>query len=411
MFGQYDANASLNFEVIDFSFLRFGVGDLAKWNDGGTAEATPYFLVEAELSGTDGSTTTSALLSAASSSSDLYQMVRARPFSMMLYDMENVADGTVYNDNVDLLTGCFISDFTISSAINAPVMCNVNMVVREIQYRRSLASASELPDFTSTAASVLDIGNGDFAKTTSPSYGNPKATYDIASVPPLMFYGGQLKIANNVGDAATPNVLGQVTSFNFSYSNNLITYRTLGSRFIELPQLGMRRQTLSCNVVFRLPSNDATAQQGLPVSNTTSILEMIRNYLGYASTDNTPTGGAPFAATDILRPAMATTQAGSGAGVGSPQQSKPIEKYFIQLHLHGTDDESQNARGATINVRYAAIEGFGLPIQMENGLIEIPINFSVRGYPYVKVSDGSYNGHDGAGSAFTDINPILTWWV
>jgi hypothetical protein len=204
------------------------------------------------------------------------------------------------------------------------------------------------------------------------------------------------------------NTLGQVTSFNYSFNNSLVTYRTIGSRFIQMPQIGMRRQTLSCNVIMSIPA----ASDGIPSANQTSILELIRNYLGYQSSTTVggTYGGAPFTTTDILRPALATSTDGSGTQ-GSPQVTVPVEKFLIQLNVTGTNGYDGTSRGATVNVRNAAIEGFGLPVQLENGLIEIPITFSVRGYQYKRVSDGSYSGHDGtAGQAFANYNPILTWW-
>jgi hypothetical protein len=393
LYGQYDASASLNFEVIDFSFLRFGVGDIAKYDAaGGSTEAAPYFLLEAELTGLDGTTTTNDSLSGASTIA--YSTVRLRPFSMILYDMENTLEGDTFNDNVDILKGCMIDNFSISATVGSPVTCSVNMIVREIDYRRYLATA-ELPDFTNDTASDDDIGNCDYELTSTPSYGTPLETQTIANYPPLMFYNGSLKIANESTDDGDENVLGQVTSFNYSYSNSLITYRTLGSRFINLPQIGMRRQTLSCNVIMNIPSGTGAPDTE---SNTTTVLELIKNYLGYAS-------DAAFATTQTLAPALATT-----SSTTSPQSVVPIEKYNVQLHMEGPNTDG-NTRGANINVRYAAIEGFGVPIILENGLIEVPINFSVRGLKYLKTGDGSYNGRlDTTTASYLGIAPIFEWW-
>ncbi|TRZ83628.1 hypothetical protein D4R86_00390 [bacterium] len=381
--GQYDATASLNFEVCDLSFLRFGVGDVAMWSVG-TAEATPFFLVESELSGTDGGGTSQSLLN--DSDNSKYTNVRTRPFSMLLYDMENAADGTTWNDSVDMLTGCFVSDFSISSAIGSPLTSSVNMVVKEVQYRRFLADSTEVPDFTGTATYTDDFGNGYAALT-------PLGSQYVSDNVPLMFYNGEVSIDGNV--------LGQVQSFNYSWNNGLLTYRQLGDRFIALPQLGMRKQTLSMNVIFSLLADNS----GAPAASKTSILELIKNYLGYAST-------APFINTTTLRPPLATT-----ASTTSPQITKPIEKAEIKLKFQGNDNAGAD-RGAIIRVYNAAIEGFGVPITLENGLIEVPITCSVRGYPYTKVSDGSYNGYSAVslgdtkapGVSESSYNATFLWW-
>lgn len=388
LFGAYDANASLNFDVIDFSFLRHAVGDIGCWNADGNDEASPFFLIEAELSGTDGDGTSQALLDNLNNAA--YTKIRVRPFSMLLYDMENVTEGTTWNDSVDLLSGCMISDFSLSSSVNSPLVCNVNMVAKEVAYRRFLSSSSsELPDFTTPTAFTDDFGNGYLALS-------PKGSQYVSNGVPLMFYNGLISIDGYV--------LGQVQSFNYGYNNSLITYRSIGDRFISMPQLGMRRQSFNMSVIFSLPSGDGSPAGTQYVSGTTTILELIKNYLGYAST-------AAFLSTQTLRPALATT-----ASTTSPQITKPIEKTAIKLYFKG-NDYSGNDRGAIINVRYAAIEGFGVPVQLENGLIEIPISCSVRGQPYSRISDGSYNGYDPTGNnalspgvSGTAYYPTFMWW-
>ena len=143
LMGGYDASANITWEVIEPSFLRFGMGDIGKWNDGGTASTSPYFMVESELTGVDGSSAENTLLKGADCSK--YTSIRLRPFSMLLYDLENTAAGTDWNDNVDLLRGCMIDSFSLSASINTPLMCTTSCTVREIGYRRKL---STIPDFT-----------------------------------------------------------------------------------------------------------------------------------------------------------------------------------------------------------------------------------------------------------------------
>lgn len=381
LLGQYDASASLNFEVIDLSFLRFGVGDVAIWNNDGNDSTAPFFLVEAELTGIDGDGTSQIGLSGTDSTA--YSKVRIRPFSMLLYDQELGASS--YNDNVDQLMGCMINDFSLSSNIGSPLMCNVNMVVKEVAYRRYLAA---YPNFASPTDFTTDYGLG---LTTM----DPAKSIGISLQPPLMFYHGNITMTaeNSSGTVLSTNDLGQVQSFNYNWSNSLLTYREIGSRFINMPQTGMRRQTLTMNVIMRLPE----ASDGSPVASATSILEIIKNYLGYYSTEAFTTG-------TLLRPALATNDA------GSPQITKPREKAVIKLSFVGTDTNG-NERGANIHVRNAAIEGFGLPVTLENGLIEIPITFSVRGQPYVRSGDGSFNGHiDGSTVTYSGYNPTFEWW-
>ena len=374
--GNYDANASMNFEVSDPSFLRFGMGDIAKFNDNGESDSSPFFFVEAELSGLDWEAGDATLLRG--NDVTAYRRARLRPFSMLLYDIENVPGGTVWNDNVDYLKGCMINDFSLSSGIGSPLICNVNMSVREISYRRHLEIANT-PDFTSTDTSTDDYGNGELNTLT------PAASLARALEPPLMYYNGGLWIDGNQ--------LGQVTSFNYSLNHQLLIYRELGDRFIVFPQVGMRMHTLSCNVVMRLPPNST----GEPANNQTSILELIKNHLGYPSDAAFPTSGE-------LRPALATNNSAT-----SPQTTVPIEKGEIVLNLSSTS-LSGAPRGMKIAVRLAAIEGFGLPVTLENGLIEIPINFSVRGYPYNRVGDGSYIGYNGPGTTFSSYKPTISWW-
>lgn len=392
LLGAYDANASMNFEVVTFEFLRHAMGDVAKYGVG-TAEATPFFLVEAELTGLDGDNTSMTALSASDSIS--YTKVRIRPFSMMLYDSE------AGQDSVEMLKGCMINDFSLTGSINTPVMCNANILVREIEYYRSMPFT---PDFTSSTTDATDYGNGNSAVM------NPVRSQTLADQPPLMLHQGQVSIYHYTDLAgttvSTEYVLGQVTQFTYNYNNGLLVYRSIGSRFIELPQTGMRRQTLTCNVVFRLSNAGTDLDKGIPTSSETTILELIKNHFGYTSTATWVT------ATDPLRPSLASSTGDSAVVSGttnSAQTVKAIESHQIKL-LFKSYDVNGTVRGATLNAHNCTIDGFGHPVQLENGLIEVPITFSIRGYPYVRVSDGSYGGHDGAGTAITDIHPTLVWW-
>jgi hypothetical protein len=390
LFGNYDASASMNWEVGDFSFLRFGVGDIAK-EGAGDEVAAPYYLMNAELTGTDAAT----LLTAADPGT--MTKIRIRPFSMILYDAEQAASGTALVDTVDILKGCMINDFSLSASIGTPLTCSTNLIVKEISHKRNItASATEMPDFTSTVTSASDVGNADVASLT------PLISLSYADEAPLMFYNGLVSIDENN--------LAQVTSFNYSWNNQFVVYRVAGSRFIEMPATGMRRQTLSCNVIFRIESTTDLAQ-GIPTGSVTNILELIKNYLGYASTSAVTT-------TTELRPALALTYGGfGGSATGGPAVNVPIEKGYVSLQFDSVGCSfvtGKTTKGAKIVVNLAAVEGFGTPIQLENGLVEIPVTFSVRGYTHKRTGDGSFTGWDGSGSTFATFfatgGPTFSWW-
>jgi len=402
LYGQYDANASLSYEVSDFSFLRFGVGDIAKWNNSGAAEATPYFLLSGEISGTDGTTGANDLLKGADTSA--YTTVRVRPFSMLLYDLENSAAGTTtYSDNIDRLNGCIISDFSLSASVNTPLMCSVNMLVKEVHYKINAASG-DIPNFGLNTASDNDLGNADYE--TTGNYGTPLGTENISLESPLMFYGGGVYMGNTTGAYTALNQLGQVTSFNYSYNNSLITYRTIGSRFIEMPLLGLRRQTLGINVVFNIPQ-DSNLRQGIAAGSPsqTSIIELIKGYMGYAA-------GYTITNTQVLKPALSSITTGGT----SPQTNVPVEISTIMLRFKGFTTAG-NEKGAMIAVRNATVEGFGVPLSLENGMIEVPISLSIRGQTYGRGGDGSYGDYLSTGTpgnapytSSSALFPTFVWW-
>lgn len=402
LLGAYDASASVNFEISDLSFFRYAIGDESLASLAGGSAAAPYHLIESELFGTDAAT---GLTGAPST----WTKIRVRPFSMMLYDLEQAESGSSLYDSVDLLSGCAMNDFSISASVGSPLQGSANLTVKEIMHKRNLGILN--PSFAGTAA-MIDAG---LAEPVSSG-----ASQSYADSPPYMFYGGSIII-----DGYT---IGQVTSFNYNYSNSLITYRALGSRFIEMPQVGMRRQTLSVNAVLKVDT-DAGLVEGTPSTidgiKRTNILELIKNYFGYASTE----GISP---TTVLRPAQAAanTQMGSTQVSGSSTLSagssivSPIEKTKIELLFNGSTAEMLTAIGTTkldatlktknakITVRNCAIDNFGVPVQLENGLIEVPISFSVRGQKYTRIGDGSFNGYiaSGGDTQSSTYNPIISWW-
>lgn len=395
LFGTFDVNGSVNFEVATFDFLRFAMGDIAKLAGGGTTETSPKFIVQAELSGTD-----STGYETLDANTDAYTTIRLRPFSLLLYDDEAGAGA----DGLDLVTGCMLNNFTLTASAGTPLQCSANFVGKNVIRYRDTSGLTAMPNFASTTKDAgFDILDNHVQSM------DPSKSAQIAGMGPLMFQHGQIYYNGNV--------LGQVQSFNYSYDNGLLVYRSIGSRFINMPQTGKIKQSLSMNVILAI-STDTNMIQGLPsgytsgvptFSGSTSIQELIRNYFSY------PSSGTWLAASGL-------NPSGSAIGTAVGSSYKPVE-YYINLKFTATDP-SGNARGATLNVYYASVEGFGLPIQLDNGLIEVPITFSVRGMPYAKTAagDGSFGGHTGTGTGlgFTATNildnttaglhPILTWW-
>jgi len=371
LYGTYDANGSINWEVSDLSFLRFAAGDIAKFGTG-VSEANHFAIVDAELTGIDSDATSLAALDADDVTD--FSKVRIRPFSILAYDREN--NGTAnYNESVDLIKGAMLTDANISGSIGTPLMATTNFVAQKIAFKRYLAPA-DVPDFTSDVAITTDTGNNSYALS-------PLKSYNKAQEAPLMFYEGEVSYTDAAD--ATDNVLALVQSFSMGLNNNYRTYRAIGDKFIKMPTTGMRAFTTTLNLIFNLP--DASSD-GTPATSETSILEIIKNYLGHKGTDT-------FTTATELSPTTNST----------PAETKTIKLKFTGTTLAG------DAKGAEINLYNATPEGFGHPVQLENGLVEIPVTFSVIGYPYKMTGDGSYTGWDGAGTASTDLKPIFKFWT
>lgn len=361
LYGAYDASGSINWEVSDLSFLRFGAGDIAKFGTGADSDH-PYVIVDAELTGIDAD----GLTELGAGDAKAFKTVRIRPYSILAYDREN-ATGSTYNESIDSIKGAMTTDITLSGSVGTPLIATTNFIAREISFRRNLTE-DNAPDFTETAVVTGDNGN-TFAKS-------PKDSYDYSQEAPLMFYQGKVKYGGNT--------LALVQSFNVSINNNFRVYRAIGDKFIKMPTTGMRNFSATLNLLFDLPSGS----DGNPVNNETDILEIIKNYLGYNSSDS-------FAASTELTPQL-----------NPIPDSKTITLTFTGTTLSGND------KGAEINLYNATPEGFGHPIQLENGMVEIPVTFNVIGYPYNKAGDGSYTGHDGSVSTgVTSINPIFKFWI
>jgi hypothetical protein len=266
-------------------------------------------------------------------------------------------------------------------------MCSTNIVVREISHRRMLAD-TDIPDWASEGT-TYERGFGSDGGSIGFSM-SPKQSQARADSAPLMFYQGKVYFGEG-------KRLAQVTSFTFNYNNGFNVYREIGSRFINLPIVGMRNMTLSMNLVFRLPQHSTSGDAGLlaegkPGADSTTILEIIKNYMGYASSSD-------WATTTELFPTFSE-------GTDAPTVVEPPVKNEVVL-----DFTEGTTRGATLNVYNVAPEGFGKPVVLENGMVEVPITFSVKGYPYKKTGDGSYGGWVGTGTNLASFKPIISWWI
>ena len=369
LYGTYDANGSINWEVSDLSFFRFGVGDIAKFGTG-ASDSQPYAIIDAELTGVDSSTESNTALSAGDVTD--FSTVRIRPFSILAYDTENATGSSDYNESVDLIYGAMMTDINVTASIGTPLMATTNFVARNINFKRNLPAAGT-PNF---ASGVTPTDNGNtYAKS------NP-LSQAASQESPLMFYQGEVKYGGNK--------LALVQSFNLSLNNNFRIFRGVGDKFIKMPTTGMRNFTATVNMLFSLPNGDNDVEQGKPDFGETSILEIIKNYLGYESE-------APFPITEELTPTP---------------NSVPAETKTITLKFEGTNNEG-NAKGAEINLYNAVPEGFGHPVQLENGMVEIAVTFNVIGYPFNKTGDGSYTGFDpeDGGTDLGAFNPMFKFWT
>lgn len=373
LYGTYDANGSINWEISDLSFLRFGVGDIARFGTGATQDS-PFVLLDAELTGVDDNGSLTALQAEVT---DSYTKTRIRPFSILAYDKENAAADSSYNESVDLIQGAMMTDMNITASIGTPLMATTNFVAQKISFKRYLDDA-DVPVFT---------GNGNLTDWGNAMADGPDDSFERAQEAPLMFYQGKVYYTSSTGADVDDNELALVQSFSMGVNNNFRIYRAIGDKFIKMPTTGMRNFTCTLNLLFNLPdgTNDGSPNE---TNDSTTILEVIKNYLGYS-------GDSTFTPGQTLDP---TTD------------SVPAETKTIKLEFTGTTING-NTKGAEINLYNATPEGFGHPIQLENGLVEIPVTFNVIGYPFNKEGDGSYTGNDGLGAAYANLNPIFKFWT
>lgn len=103
----------------------------------------------------------------------------------------------------DVYAGCVINDFTITATVGAILTCSANVVAKSVT-----------------------------SDTSAP-------TYTEVTTDPWVFQQGSFKWG------AVPTAVSYIQSFSVTYNNNLQTFRSLGSRFIEKPEPGVRDITFS----------------------------------------------------------------------------------------------------------------------------------------------------------------------
>jgi len=132
-YGPFDANGSVEFNVVDFDFLKHWIGP----KSGAGTVGDPYTLTEA----TSVAASTSAL----------------QTFSIeRLNDYEST-------DSVDYMLGCAGTDFNLSGGINEKLICSANFIGQKTGFRTS--GQTYTPN---TAASFIMI-NGTWKWGSTPT--------------------------------------------------------------------------------------------------------------------------------------------------------------------------------------------------------------------------------------------------
>jgi hypothetical protein len=136
---------------------------------------------------------------------------------------------------------------------------------------------------------------------------------------------------------ATPTAVTKVSSFAITISNNMYVYRSLGARFIEQPETGLRRYDFTLTVRFS-DAHLAVLQQGM---------------LGQAN--------SPYPAT-----ANAAAQPGSD-----------------EIHLYFTGPTNQEA---TIQLDEANIDSMSKPVNVGEGIKEVTFTgFAMKGLSNIPI--------------------------
>jgi len=183
---------------------------------------------------------------------------------------------------------------------------------------------------------TLNVNQGDVVNCTAEWIGRTGTsstsaeTYVGPTNRPFTFVDASLEIGSDVA--------GKVTSFSLSVANNIQTYRSIGSRLIQMPVAGIRRYDFSITIRKHY-DNTASVLSGLEARSLVF--------------DGTTSG---------------TTPADAGANTASAMTVKLIEG-------SGTGD-----RVVHFQLANAYFESYSEPVTVEEGVIEITISgFALSG--------------------------------
>lgn len=168
----------------------------------------------------------------------------------------------------------------------------------------------------------------------SVSTGTSLTTYSPAAAKPFVFQEGSVKVGSDTVHACT--------AFDITIANDIQTFRSLGSRFLQQPVTGTRRYDF--NMTIRMNYNDAAS--------TLSSIELEEMFFGAAGDTSPETGGSATAQT---------------------------------LTFNITEGASTGDRVVDILLENVYFESIGQPIPLEGGVIEV----SVAGYGLSGETDSS----------------------
>ena len=229
-------------------------------------------------------------ITGAGSTASHYVLTEANLFDYSTPDLETfkmeVTSEEGAADDSDVYTGCHITEFSISANEGEKIKCSANWVAQ---------------------------------KPTSSTSGTAAYSPDTQDV--WTFWQGTLKYNS------TPDAVVKVTSFSVTMNNNSQVYRSLGSRFINQPELGVR--TYDFTITVKMSDTIAT--------------EFRDDMYGQA---NSPIDGAAV--------------------------SEYVDGQKLELLL--SEGSAGGDRNATIFLLNAAVNEISKPVSLGEGIVEVTIN-------------------------------------
>ena len=153
------------------------------------------------------------LLGGAGASGDKYTLTEADTIGYTASDILTfgleVSSEAGTTDDKDVYSGCTINNFTLNMTQGAVLTCNANCLAKTV---------------TSSASGATG--------------------YTAVTINPWVFQQGTLKWG------ATPSTVAKIESCSISFAQNLYVYRSLGDRFIQQPEAGLRDYTFSLTAVM-----------------------------------------------------------------------------------------------------------------------------------------------------------------